>query len=57
MRVTAVECVRSMAIGCAAPIMSMVQLCVFLHRLSARISAVFRSTFSTKIIGIAWIAG
>ena len=28
MRVTAVEWVTSMVIGCAAPIMSMVQLCV-----------------------------
>ena len=38
-----------MAIGCVAPIISMVQFCVFLHRLSARNSAVFRVIVSTKI--------
>ena len=44
-RVTAVECVTSMAIGYATPIISVVQFCVFLQRLSARISAVFHTDF------------
>ena len=51
-RVTAVEWVKSMSIGCVTPITSTDKLCVSLHRLSVRISAIFRSIFSTKIIVI-----